>query len=104
MKRKSALSNKNASDATETDASELSKKARPSHPSQSGDADQEPPPKDVAPRDKPEGKDVDMTRGDAPPMEVEEEETTPVDEEVPEAVETLGKGTILYIEKVVGVI
>ena len=78
MKRKSALSNKNASDATETDASELSKKARPSHQSQSGDADQEPPPKTVAVRNEPEKKDVEMTRGDARPTQVVDVKIEPV--------------------------
>ena len=78
MKRKAALSNNNASDATETDASQLSKKRRLGDtPQPSGAADQKPPPAD--------GNDVDTTTSDeAPPMEVEEEETTPVAEEVPE--------------------
>lgn len=76
MKRPVLLSINNASDATETDAPELSKKPRRSHTPSSGAADQEP-------GDGPENFDVDTTR-DAPPMEVEEEETTPVDEEVPE--------------------
>ena len=78
MKRKAALSNNNASDATETDASQLSKKRRLGDtPQPSGAADQKPPPAD--------GNDVDTTTSDeAPPMEVEEEETEPVAEEVPE--------------------
>ena len=84
MKRAVPLTDQNAPAASETDVSRPSKKPRLTGKPSSGAADQEPPPKDVAPRDKPEGKDVDMTRGDAPPMEVEEEETTPVAEEVPE--------------------
>ena len=75
MKRPVPLSINNASDATETNAPELSKKSRLGAALPSGSADQEPPPADV--------NDVNTTR-DAPPMEVEEEETTPVAEEVPE--------------------
>ena len=76
MKRPVPLSINNASDATETDAPELSKKPRPCHTPSSGAADQEP-------GDAPEKIDVDTTR-DAPPMEVVEEEKKPDDEEVPE--------------------
>jgi len=90
MKRPVPLSINNASDATETNAPELSKKSRLGAALPSGSADQEPPPADV--------NDVDTTR-DAPPMEVEEEETTPVDEEVPEEAteedEWLGEGWLV---------
>ena len=58
----------NVKRASEKGASETSKKQRLGDtPLPFGAADQERPPKDVAPRDKPEKNDVDMTRGDARP-------------------------------------
>ena len=67
---------------SETAASQPQKKLRLGDtPLPSGAADQEPPPKGVASRDEPEINDVDVTRGDARPTALVEEEENPVDTE-----------------------
>ena len=78
MKRGPPLSPKNTTGAPERAASGLSKKARSSHTSSSGAADHEPPPKDVAPRDEPEKKDVEMTRSDTRPTVLVDVKMEPV--------------------------